>query len=442
MAGSAVTLALPALGRDLDVSVESSRWVLQVYLLAIGVLLLLAGRLSDLLGYRRVYLAGFALFGVGALCCGLAPNMPVLVAFRVLQGAGGAMLMATAPALITTAVPAARRGRALGLLATCTYLGLTIGPPVGGAIVSAVGWRWTFHFMVPVSLVVTALGLRFLPVIPRTTGDDRRLDVAGALALLIGLPLVLLALSEGPVWGYASWKPWVSGVTGLAALAAMVAAGRRAVTPLLDLSLFRSRLFTSAMGAAVTNYVALFVVILLLPFYLEEGLGRSPASSGLVLSVQSLTMALVASPSGWLSDRLGSRGLATGGLLVLALGLGGLSTVGADSTTATVVAWIAVVGLGTGVFISPNSSALMGAAPRHLQGTAGSVLAEARVVGMLLGVVLGSAVFHAMGGQTGTTWRPEDFAAMHLALRAAAATALLGALFASLRGRRPYSQRP
>jgi MFS family permease len=325
------------------------------------------------------------------------------------------------------------RGRALGLLATATYTGLTLGPPLGGLIVSVLGWRSTFFFNIPIAFVVVGLGLRYLP------GTSRRgrpgFDRAGAVAMLTGLPLLLLAISEGQRWGISSWLTWLTTAGGLAGIAVFVLIQRKQAAPLLDLSLFRSSVFTGSVLSAVANYIALFVVIILVPFYLEEGMGIETARAGLLMSVQPLVMALISSPSGWLSDRFGSRGLATAGMLILAAGTFGLAGPGADGGELQIVFWLSVIGLGTGIFISPNSSALMGAAPRHQQGIAGSVMAQARVLGMLIGVAVATAIFHAGGGRTGSLWRAEDFAAMQMAFYAATAIAIAGALAASLRGR-------
>jgi MFS family permease len=389
MAGSMVNLTLPSIGRELEISIDSSRWVVQAFLMVNALLLLPAGRLGDSIGHGRVYLSGFALFGVMSLVCGLADSFWVLLAGRVLQGVGAALLMATGPALLTTTFPPAQRGRALGLLASATYLGLTIGPPLAGALISGLGWRWTFYFNVPIAITVVLLGLARLP---RDRGQEARGRRGGVLSAMLGL--------------------------------------------------FRSWTFNGAVLSALTNYVALFAVILLVPFYLEEGLGLAPSRVGLYLAVQPLAMALVASPSGWLSDRIGSRGLATGGMLALAIGLVGASTLDAGSDTVTAIGWLALIGLGTGVFISPNSSALMGSAPRAQQGIAGSLMAEARIVGMLLGVTLASALFDYAGGRTGAAWRPQEFNAFELALRAAAGVALFGALAAALRGRSAGSNAP
>lgn len=437
LAGSMINLALPDLGRELGLSIVTSRWVVQAYLLATSALMLVAGRLSDLLSHRRIYLSGFALFGAGSLACGLSASFAGLIVARVLQGIGGALLMAASPALLTTSVPPEKRGQALGILSTATYVGLSAGPPLGGALVSFAGWRWTFLVNVPVALLVLGLGIPFLPRTPPR--KERGFDLSGAATLLVALPLLMLVATNAQHWGGAAFETWLTFGLGAIAFAWFLflqARPARRTPPLLDLRLFRVRAFSGAVVSAVLNYVSLFVVILLVPFYLEEGLGQKPAVAGLWLSLQPLLMAAVASPSGWLSDRLGSRGLSTIGMLILAVGLYGASTLGPESSTGLCGLWLAVMGLGTGIFISPNSSTLMGAAPRAQQGLAGSVLAESRVVGMLLGVALGTAIFDAFGGQTGARWRPEDFDAFRLAVRAAVLTALLGALAASLRGPR------
>lgn len=434
MASSVVNLALPSLGQDLAISLEDSRWVMQAYLLASGVVLLVAGRLGDLWGHRRVYLAGFGLFGLASLGAGLAPDLAWLLAARGLQGLGAAMVMAVGPAILTTTFPGTQRGRVLGLVSTATYAGLTVGPPLGGMLVSALGWRWTFLLNAPLTVLILTVAIFCLPRTAPRAGA--RFDWPGTAALLAGLSCLLFGLSEGRRWGWGSGFTLGALGAGALGLLAFGLVERRRPDGLLDLALFRTRLFTGAVLSAFLNYVALFSVVLLMPFYLEEGLGRSPAHTGLLLAVQFAVMALVASPSGWLSDRLGSRLLASLGQLILAGGLGLLASLGPGSSDGQVVLGLAVVGLGTGVFISPNSSALMGAAPRERQGTAGSVLAEARILGMLLGVALASAVFHAAGGRTGGAWTGADFGAVRVAFLAAAGVSLAGVLTASLRGGR------
>lgn len=441
LAGSAVALALPEIGRELGVSIGSASWVMEAYLLAVTVLLLPAGRASDLLGHRAVYVAGFLLFGVASLACGLAPSFGLMVAARLLQGGGGALLMAAAPALLTTSFPSRERGRALGIVSTATYAGLTAGPPLGGALIAGLGWRWVFFLNVPTAALIVALGLA---VLPRPTSRKRGVawDPMGILALSAGLPVLLVAVVEGPTWGWLAPRTLALALGGLALLAGFTLLEKRVRAPLLHLELFRSRVFTGAVLSAIANYVALFVPIFLLPFGLREGLGLTPGATGAFLAVQPFVMALVASPSGWLSDRVGTRWLATSGMALLAVGLVGLSTLREGFGSAATVAWLAVMGLGTGVFISPNSSALMGAAPRAQQGVAGGVLAVARNLGMMAGVALAVSLFRALGGRTGHEWSALDFEALRACLAVAAGVAALGAVAAALRGRRAERDGP
>lgn len=440
LAGSAVTLALPAIGADLRLSLEGTRWVMLALLVTVTVALLPCGRLGDLIGHRNVYLAGFLLFALTSGLCGLAQGLPTLIAGRALQGLAGALVMAAAPALVTTTLPAASRGRSLGLLSSATYVGLTFGPPLGGWLLAMLDWRWIFFVNVPVAAVICLAGQRLLPPVPRASG--LRFDTGGATALVLSGALLLVALSEGQYRGWLSPAIVIGLAAGLAGSVFFVLLQRRRREPLLDLGLFQSRTFSAASLAAVCNYVALFIPIILLPYYFAEGRQVSPSHAGLLLSAQPLLMAFSASPSGALSDRVGTRGLAAAGMVLLAAGLWGLGRLGPASSLLAAAAWLALTGVGTGLFISPNSSALMGAAPGGQQGVAGAVMAVARNLGMMLGVTAASQLFAAAGGHTGRPpWRSGDYAAMRWALLHAAAVALLGAVLALLSRSRPRPER-
>lgn len=433
MAGSTVTLALPELGRDLDISIDTAGWVMEAFLLTVAVLLLPAGRGGDLLGHSRVYMIGFIVFGLASLACGLVSGFYELIAARVVQGIGGALIMSTAPALLTTSFSPKERGKALGIVSTATYTGLTIGPPLGGFLISTLGWRWVFFLNVPTGALILALGFFFLP--RRSERKPVVVDVAGTASLSLGLPLFLLAVIEGPSWGWLAPATLLLGVSGALCLGAFVVIEARSKAPLLQLALFRSRVFTGAALSAIANYIALFVPLIMIPFYLREGLDLAPLSTGMLLMVQPFVMAVVASPSGWLSDKVGTRWLTTGGMILLASGLVGLSTIGGASSPVDVGLWLVLMGLGTGIFISPNSSALMGAAPRDQQGVAGGVLAVARTLGMIAGVALAMTVFTSVGGRTGEQWTHLEFTALRWTLVVAAAVCAAGAVAAALRGR-------
>ena len=436
LAGSSINLALPVIGREMGITVELSRWIVLAFMLMVAMLLLAAGKASDLWGHRAMYQSGFLVFGAGSLLCGLARPFSWLIVGRLLQGVGAAMNMSASPALLTTSFPGAQRGRALGLLATATYVGLTVGPPLGGLIIAIAGWRWIFFANVPVALLMFILGQRYLP-----RGERRavRLDRPGLATLMLGLPLVLLALTQGSEWGWSSSRTLGAASAGFVLLLVFVRIELRRADPLLDLSLFRSATFAGAVISSFCNYVAIFVPIILMPFYLLEALRLGPAHAGMLLGVMPLTMALVTSPSGALSDRVGTCGLSVTGLVLQALALAGLGLVGlcvfGHCSTIHLGLWLALMGLGTGIFITPNSSALMGSAPRSQQGVAGGVMALARTTGMMTGVSLGTTVFRSLGGHTGGRWTTQTLHALAVALVVAAAVALFGAVATGMRPR-------
>jgi EmrB/QacA subfamily drug resistance transporter len=432
LAGSSVTVALPRIGALFQRDISTVRWVMSAFLVSVTALLMVVGRAADLVGHRRVYLLGFGLFGATSLACGLAPTFIVLVVSRVVQGIGAAMLMATGPALLTTAAPASRRGRALGTAAAATYVGLTIGPSVGGVIIANLGWRWVFFLNVPLAAALVAAGVFLLPTSKKKSA---RFDWQGGLILVAGLLPCLVMISEGNRWGWVVWPSGVLGAVGLALLAVFVWIEMHADSPLISLSLFRIRSLDAAIASALCNYVALFVPIILLPFYLTEGKGLAADQAGLLLSVQPAVMALVTSPAGWVSDRIGTRPLTVSGLGLMGGGLFGLATVGPHTHPGMVAVWLAVIGMGTGVFISPNSSTLMGSAPSDQQGIAGAILAVSRNLGMLIGVAAATGVFTLAGGSTGGGWQPVDFGALESSLWVAGSVAWLGGLTSFLFGK-------
>lgn len=426
--GSVVNTILPVIRTSLNSDVSAIQWVVAIYLLTVSGLLLTVGRLGDLRGHRIVYLGGFLVFIVGSALCGMAQTAGQLVAFRMVQAVGAAALQASSPAILTRAFPSTQRGQALGIQATMTYLGLTVGPSLGGWLAQAVSWRAVFYINVPVGLLALALAYRFVPADRRERGEER-FDLAGALLFSAGLVSLLLGLNQGGNWGWAS-APILGLLAGAALLLFIfVRVENRARWPMLDLSLFRNRTFTAAVISAVCNYMGMYVVLFLLPFYLIQGRGLNSAQAGLLLTAQPVVMALVAPFSGTLSDRIGARLPATLGMLIMATGLFILSRLQPLTTTALISAALAVCGLGIGMFVSPNNSSLMGAAPRNRQGVAAGMLAMARNVGMVLGIGMSGAILTtalARNPQSGIfdAVTPGFLAGMGIALLAALASSL------------------
>jgi EmrB/QacA subfamily drug resistance transporter len=429
---SGITLALPAIGREFGLTIGQTRWVMLAFLLASSSVMLVAGRLGDLFGLRKVFLVGFWVIALASLLCGLAPVFPALAAARALHGIGGALVMAAGPALLTTNFPPQQRGRVLGTVSTATYAGLTAGPIIGGLLVTWVSWRGVFLVNVPFSALVLVLAHRHLP--SPTPREGGKMDVPGAVLLLAGLPLLMLPLAMGGREA-PSWLPLV-GIAGFLLVAAFTLVELRAAHPLLDPRLFRNREFTGSVAAALFNYIALFILILLMPFYFEEGRGLDASHAGLLMTAQPAMMALVAFSAGRASDRLGTRNLCITGMAVMAAGLAALSTLGPDSPLLLAGLFLALAGLGTGIFISPNSSSLMGAATRHQQGVASAVLAVSRNLGMLIGTATGAGIFLLAGGQSGNLWATPDYSAFHVALRVAAGAATAAALCSVFRQRK------
>ncbi len=406
---SLVAVAAPVMAQDLHETRASVGWVLTAYLLAISCALATAGRLADFVGRRRVYLAGFCVFVVASIACGLAPTLVLLVGARVVQGLGSAALMATGPAIITRAFPPEKRARALGIQLAATYTGLTLGPTIGGTLSLAIGWHAVFFAIGGAGVLGTIVAMLLLP---RDEGSGTgALDVGGAALFAIGLAAILVALRRGTAW-------YVLVAVAVVALSAFVRHESRHPAPVLPIALMRTPSFAAGVVGAMLLYLVAFVLSYLLPFHLQRERGMDPAHAGLLMTAQPMTMAIVAPISGLVADRFGARLPATAGMLVIAAGMALVSRA-ADGGDATIVLSLAVVGIGAGLYVAPNNASIMAAAPRERQGTAAAMAATARNVGMAAGVALAVVLHDALG-----------FAG---ALLAAAAIAIGAAVLAVLR---------
>ncbi len=433
LGASLVNVAVPRIRADFHADIGVASWVPAAYTLAVCALLLPAGRVGDLFGKRRVYAAGFAVFGAGAALCAIAPTLAALIAARALQGAGAAMLMSTGPALTTAAFPPAQRGRALGMQATATYTGLTIGPSIGGMLVdSPHGWHLAFGATVPIALAGVPIA-RFV-LHPYKPARSQPFPWTSALLLGPALATLLVAVTRGQAWGWSSTSILLLFASGAALFAAFLRAERRGPAPLVSAALIWHRVIAGGLAGAFLQYAAAYMMLFLLPFYLQGPLGMSAAGAGAIMTVQPGVMAVITAASGWLSDRVGTRAPTLAGMVALAAGLSRVALLGPSPTRADLLAALALVGLGSGLFTSPNSSSIMGAAPRERQGTAAGLLAEARNTGMLTGIAAAGAVFAALGGgHPGEVTAGAFTAAFRGAVLGAAGLAALGALITALR---------
>lgn len=392
--GSIVNIALKTLQDYFGAGLHEVEWVVLAYLLAITCLLPSMGRLGDMIGKRRVYLAGFVVFTVGSALCGLSWNVSALVAFRVLQAVGAAMLQSLGPALLVTAFPPEERGVALGYTGTIVAAGILTGPVLGGLLLRSVGWQSIFYVNIPIGIAAILLSLRALPDDRRRT--QQRFDLPGAGLLAGGLLLVLLALTEGQVWGFGDWRTFAVLAAGTLGLVGFVLWERRAAAPMINLSLFRSMTFSLSLLAAFMAFLASAFNFLLLPFYLQNVLGFDPQRTGLTLIASPIALSLVSPISGRLSDRFGARWLGVVGLSFTALGLASFATLTTASTQLDVILRLLLMGVGFGLFQSPNNSTIMGSAPRSALGVASSLLAVMRTLGQTTGVAVAGAVWAAL----------------------------------------------
>ncbi len=428
---SVVNIVLPVVNKSFNSKIATVEWVVIIYLLFVSGLLLSFGRLGDIRGHKSIFLIGFSIFIISSALCGGAPSIGALITFRGIQAIGAAMLAANSPAILTTNFPASQRGQALGLQATMTYLGLTVAPSLGGWLTDLISWRAVFYINVPVGLLAFILAWLFIPQ-DKDSGSRERFDIPGALLFLVGLVSLLLALNQGYSWGWSS--PPIIGlfVFSVIFLTSFVYIEKKSSSPVLDLKLFRNKVFSAATASSILNYIAVFSILILLPFYLLQGRGMSTSQAGLILTIQPIVMAIIAPISGSISDRIGTRIPTVAGMIVLSLGILMMSTMGPNSPIYLVAIALGIIGFGTGTFISPNNSAIMGSATRERQGIAAGILATSRSTGMVLGVGLAGAIFTTILAQS--SGDAMFFYAVSTSLIVTSIIAGLGALTSIIKG--------
>ncbi len=437
-------IALPDLERSLHTTLLQLVWVILVYMIVSTVLVLTAGRLSDLFGRKHAYVLGFLVFSAASLGAGFSGSGTTLILWRVLQGVGGAFLFANAAALVTDAFPKEELGLAMGTNTMVAAVGLVIGPVLGGALV-AIHWPWVFWFNVPLGLLGSAWAYLVLHEI---SGRDteRGLDLLGTSTFVVGLTGLVLALSKGGLSGWNNALVIGGFAAAVVLLPIFVLIERHGRSPMLDLTLFRDRLFAAASAAAFINGLSRFALMFLFVFYFQGPQGKSPIVAGVELAPLAIGM-LISSPlAGMVADRRGSRGLAALGMVVSAAGLAGMTMLQAHTAYVWSALWLALVGIGSGMFNSPNTAAMMGVVPVHRRGIAagarvmlqntGAVISIAFVMAIVTSAVPTKVLFAIFSGITSglSTKQLDPFIAnMHMALWVLTGVSLLGAAVSMLR---------
>jgi EmrB/QacA subfamily drug resistance transporter len=389
---STISIGLPAIAAALHQPITSAEWVIVTYVLVITSLLMTFGRLGDLISTTRLYIVGFVVFTLGALVSGLSPSFGWLLAGRAVQGLGGAMMFSVAAAIVTRAFAPSERGFALGINAVFVYAGLSVGPLVGAFVLLTWSWRGLFLINVPLGVIGTLLALLFLRDDSNQRRAPARFDLPGAAIGSLALFCLLLVLSQGPSWGLSSPATIGLPVASIGLAIGFIQWERHAPAPLVDFSMFSDRLFTAALASSVLAYLAIFMLNLLVPFYLIHGLGFDYFHAGILLTPVPVAMLVFAPISGWLSDRVGSRALTSGGMILVAVSFYWLSRLGMHPSYSDLVPPLLLNGVGTGLFTAPNNSAVMGAVRPSRVGTAAGLLATSRNLGMALGTSTAAAV--------------------------------------------------
>jgi EmrB/QacA subfamily drug resistance transporter len=400
---SIVVIAFPELTRTFASSTSTVVWVSLAFQLTSLGLVLPMGRLGDTFGKKKIYAIGLLIYAFGLLAGAVSPGVAALIGARAIQGVGSSMTAALSVALVVMAFPPSERGKAIGTLAAVAGVGLMTGPALGGLILDALGWRAIFYLRVPLAVLGFFLALTYLSNDTGSGDRGRRLDLGGAIALIVATSALVIGVNQGPERGWGS--PEIVGLLGASAVALSVflLVESRVAMPMVDLKLFRNRTF--AVGSAL---LFLFTggsvgVHFLMPFYLVGGVGLSASKAGLVLLTTPAIMTFLSPLSGQLADRTGHRVLTSVGLAVNASGLFLLSMLTIDAAIITVVAFLAIAGVGSSLFSIPNQYSMLSTASDERMGTVSALIPTLRSVGAVTGIAAASAIFASVVAGAGQT---------------------------------------
>lgn len=385
-------VALPTLTQVFKTDLTTIQWTLLIYELALIGLVITLGRMGDLFGRKRFYVAGFLIFIFGSAFCGVSQSPGQLIVFRFVQALGGAMLLANGSAIVSALYPRSERGKALGFTTMAFHVGVLTGPTLGGFLIDTVGWRWIFYINIPVGLWGAYLAWRNME---ETAAEEKqvKVDYPGAALILLANSLLFYTMNEIPILGFR--HPIVLLFTFLAvtSLSLLVFTELRVEAPVLNLALFRNRLFSFGNLSLFFVTSTQSAIQLLIPFYLQSIMGFSPFQMGWILVTNSVAVVMFAPLAGRLSDRFGSRLLCTTGTALIFIGQFFIASLSFSSSVARIVFPLAISGLGLAIFNTPNLSAILGSVPLEKMGGASGMAITTSRVGAACGLALASTIF-------------------------------------------------
>jgi EmrB/QacA subfamily drug resistance transporter len=394
--GTIVNIALPTISSSFNVSTTMVSWVSTIYLLVMAGCVLIFGKISDTIGFKKVFLSGFLVFTLGSFACGFLPDFihsfPMLIGSRAFQALGGAMITAIGPAMVTAFIPMEQKGKAMGVVLTFAALGTSIGPTIGGILTQYLSWNWIFFINVPVGIVAILLGAKVIPSmkpLARTGGFDR----TGAVLIFTGLASLLFALSEGQTLGWTD--PVILGTLLLAiiTLGAFVWTELKVPDPLLELRLFKRKNFLLTNTTMILLFFSFSGISYLLPFYLEYVQGYAPSTAGLVLTALSVAMMFGGILAGMLFNRTGGRTLCIAAGLSIVVGYFLMTRIRADTSIEFVILCLLIIGFGLGLMLTPASNMIMNSVAKKYQGMVSSLTSLERFAPMTIGIAIYNIIF-------------------------------------------------
>lgn len=391
---SVVNVALPKMAESLNVTTSSIQLVVTSYLIVIAGIVLIFGRLGDMFGKSKMFKFGVSLFSLGSLLCGISNSFPILIVSRVVQAIGAASTMANNQGIITETFGKNERGKALGFLGISVALGSIVGPGLGGFIVGAASWEFIFLINVPVGIIALFYANKLLPKDNKKVHE--KLDGIGAILFMFIIVPLFMALEEGLNIGFTDPIIILGFIIAIISFIAFIFVEKKKENPLLQLQIFRNKLFSLSIFCGFITFIAIFCNNIILPFYLQDVMNFSPQHAGLILMVNPLILIVVSPVSGTLSDKIGSELLAFIGLTLVSLGLFLMSTFNVDSTLLSMILFIGIMSIGMGVFQPPNNSLIMSTVPKDKLGIAGSINALVRNLGMICGIALATTLLYSM----------------------------------------------
>ncbi len=448
LSGSTLIIALPAIMKDLNANIDTIMWTIMIYMLVLTILVPSIGRVADMIGRKKLYIAGFVVFTVGSILCGLCINGWQLILFRFIQSIGGALLVANSTPIVVDAFPRNELGKAMGINGMVISVASVIGPILGGAFINF-GWRYIFYINIPIGIIGTiwaSIQLKEIDILPQ----GQKFDWRGTITFTIGITSLLLALTFGGFLGWFKIYIIILFIIAVLFLTLFLYVESKTKEPMFDLELFRSKILLFAYSSNLLNGIARGAITFLLVFFFQGIKAIDPIVSGILLAPFAISMMITAPISGWLSDRFGPRKLSSIGLLISAIGLLGMVRISINTSILELCIWMFISGFGSGMFFPPNISAIMGSVPVERRGIAAGVRTMMNNAGSVISIALTMAIISSsidpkalQGLFTGTQVGSEGIAVDHFisglqtAFLISFIISLLAAVISYLKGSEP-----